>query len=70
MKFDFSAAKAYVGGILATAGVPISTFIVGMVEKMTGFDIPVSIEGLVLTGVTFVLGYIGVYFTPNKQTTS
>jgi hypothetical protein len=69
MKFDLSAAKAYVGGILATAGVPVSNFIVGVFEKTTGFDIPVSIEGVVLTGVTFVLGYIGVYFTPNKQTT-
>ena len=67
MKFNLEAAKAYVRGIVATAGIPISNFLVGMFESVSGLDLPSSVEGIVLTGVTFVLGYIGVYFTPNKK---
>ena len=67
MKFNLEAAKAYVGGLVATAGIPVSNFIVGMFEKSTGIDLPSSVEGIVLTAVTFVLGYVGVYFTPNQK---
>lgn len=66
MVFDLRAAKAYAGGILATAAPPVSAFIVGIVEAATGWDIPTSLENTILTGVAFVLGWIGVYFTPNK----
>lgn len=66
MKFDLSALKAYVGGLLATGGPSISAFIVGVFEKATGFDLPVSMEGIVLSAVTFILGYVGVYFTSNQ----
>jgi len=66
MKFDLSALKAYMGGLVATAGPAVSAFIIGAFEKATAFDLPVSIEGFILTGVTFVLGYVGVYFTSNS----
>ena len=66
MVFDLRAAKAYAGGILATAAPPVSNFIVGLIEAATGWDIPVSLENMLLTGVAFVIGWIGVYFTPNK----
>lgn len=66
MVFDLRAAKAYAGGILATAAPGVSAFIVGILEAATGWDIPVSLEQTILTGVAFVLGWIGVYFTPNK----
>jgi hypothetical protein len=67
MKFNLEAAKAYMGGLMATAGPSVSAFIIGMFESGTGIDLPSSVEGFVLTGVTFVLGYVGVYFTPNKK---
>ena len=67
MTFDFTALKAYMGGLVATAGPGISQFLVGALESVTGFDIPASIEGFILTGVTFVLGYVGVYFTKNAS---
>ena len=66
MVFDLRAAKAYVGGILATAAPAVSGFVVGIVEASTGWDIPVSLEQTLLTGVAFVLGWVGVYFTPNR----
>lgn len=66
MVFDLRAAKAYVGGLLATAAPSVSSFIVGLIESITGWDIPVSLEQTLLTGVAFVLGWIGVYLTPNK----
>ena len=53
MVFDLRAAKAYAGGILATAAPPVSNFIVGLVEAATGWDIPVSLENMLLTGVAF-----------------
>lgn len=67
MKFNLEAAKAYVGGLIATAGPAVSEFIIHTFEAGTGFDIPASVEGVIITGVTFILGYVGVYFTPNKQ---
>ena len=66
MMFDLRAAKAYVGGLLATAAPSVSGFIVGLIEKGTGWDIPVTLENTLLTGVAFVLGWLGVYLTPNK----
>lgn len=69
MMFDLRAAKAYVGGLLATAAPGVSGFLVGLIETSTGWDIPVSLENTLLTAVAFVLGWIGVYFTPNKPAT-
>lgn len=66
MTFDLSALKAYVGGILATAGPSLSSFLVNIFEKGVGIDLPVSVEQTVLYGITFVLGYVGVYFTSNN----
>lgn len=66
MKFNLEAAKAYMGGVVATAGPALSNFIVGAAEASTGIDIPTSVEGVILTAITFVLGFLGVYFTPNK----
>lgn len=70
MMFDLRAAKAYVGGLLATAAPEVSGFLVGLIEHATGWDIPVSMEKMMLTGIAFVLGWVGVYFTPNKPATT
>lgn len=67
MKFNLEAAKAYMAGLMVTAAPSVSAFIVGMFEAATSIDLPASIEGFVLTAVGFVLGYIGVYFTPNAK---
>lgn len=67
MKFNLEAAKAYMGGLVATAGPFISTTIIGLFEASTGIDLPTSVEGFILTGVTFVIGYVGVYVVPNKK---
>lgn len=69
MKFDLTAAKAYVGALVATSAPAVSSFLIGLFEKATGIDLPASIEGIILTGVTAVVGYIAVYWTPNKQAT-
>lgn len=65
MKFDLSAAKAYVGGVLAVAGEPVAHFLIGLVEKGLGIDIPVNLEAFVIMGATYALGHTGVYFTKN-----
>ncbi len=67
MKFNLEAAKAYVGGLMATAAPHVSGFLVGLFESATGIDLPANVEGIILTGVAFVLGYIGVYVTPNAK---
>lgn len=67
MKFNLEAAKAYVGGIVGGAAASISTFVIGLFESSTGIDLPTSVEGFIATGVAFVIGYIAVYFTPNKK---
>lgn len=66
MKFDLTAAKAYVGAMFAGAGIPISNTIVGLFEATTGIDVPASLEALLASSVAAALGYIAVYFTPNK----
>jgi hypothetical protein len=68
MKFDLTAAKAYVGAIVATSAPAVSSFLIGVAEAATGFDIPTSVEALIVTAVTAVIGYVAVYVTPNKQT--
>lgn len=67
MKFNLEAAKAYVGGLMATAAPQVSGFLVGLFESATGVDLPVNVEGIILTVVAFVLGYVGVYVTPNAK---
>lgn len=67
MKFNLEAAKAYVGGLMATAAPQVSGFIVGLFESTTSIDLPANVEGVVLTVVAFVLGYLGVYVTPNAK---
>ena len=66
MKFDLSALKAYIGGLIGTWGLPIGAFIIKALEAATGFDIPVGIESVIASGVNFVFGYIAVYFTSNQ----
>lgn len=67
MKFNLEAAKAYMGGVVGGAAASISAFAIGLFEASTGIDLPASVEGFILTGVSFVIGYVAVYFTPNAQ---
>lgn len=66
MKFNLEAAKAYMGALVATSAGSIAYFLIGLFEAATSIDLPASIEGLIVTGITAAIGYIGVYFTPNK----
>lgn len=66
MKFDLTAAKAYVGGILAVAAVPVSTFIGGLFHAGLGMDLPSWAATALTTGLAYVFGHVGVYLTPNK----
>lgn len=67
MIFDLRAAKAYVGGAIAAAGPVVSGAIIGVFEAGTHLDIPANIEGYILAGVSYALGYVGVYFTRNAS---
>lgn len=67
MIFNLQAAKAYVGGLMASAGIPVGTFFIQLAEKLTGWDIPASAETLFIGGVAYVLGHLAVYFTPNAS---
>ncbi len=75
MVFDLQAAKAYVGGILmaaaeaASAGNGVAGLLIKGAEATLKFDIPSSIEGLIATGIGFAIGWLAVYFVPNKQVT-
>lgn len=69
MIFDLRAAKAYAGGIMAGAAVPLAHFIVGLVHAGTGFDIPASLESTLATGLGMAFGWITVYLVPNKPAT-
>jgi hypothetical protein len=72
MIFNLGAAKAYVGGVLmaaaeaASAGNGVAGLLIKGVEATLSFDIPPSIEGLIATGVGFIIGWLAVYFVPNK----
>lgn len=66
MKFNLEAAKAYVGALVATSGGSVAYFLIGLFEAATSIDLPASLEGMVVTGVTAVIGYLAVYWTPNK----
>lgn len=64
--FNLSAAKAYVGGVVAAAGLPVATFFIGIFESLTGIDIPASMEAMIVTAFAYVLGHAAVYLVPNK----
>ena len=66
MKFDLSALKAYIGGLIGTWGLPFGAFLIAALETSLGFDIPSGIESIIASGVNFVFGSIAVYFTSNQ----
>lgn len=66
MVFDWRAAKAYVGGIIAGAGPTVAGWIVGGFHAATGLTVPDPIQQTLVMGVSFVLGWVGVYFTRNR----
>lgn len=66
MKFDLTAAKAYVGGVLAVAAVPVAGFVVGLIHAGTGFDIPTGVSTVLTTGLAYAFAHVAVYFVPNK----
>ena len=70
MKFDLTAAKAYVGGAaaaaLATAGPGFVKFIDGVVAAGTGWAVPDGINMALLAGFAWVAAHLAVYITPNK----
>lgn len=67
MKFDTSALKAYVGMLLATYGAYIAEQITGFLMSLIGFGTP-ELKTAVSTIIAAIIGYVAVYFTPNKQT--
>ena len=73
MKFNLEAAKAYIGAILMNAqevaaqGNGIAASILHGLESAIGIDFPASIDGLIIAGVASAIGYLAVYFVPNKQ---
>jgi len=72
MVLDLGAAKAYVGGILATSGVQIATFVIQAVMTMMGLETdppPTELESAATYSLAGVLGFIAVYWTSNKKPT-
>lgn len=73
MKFNLEALKAYIGGLLtasaeaASGGNGVAGVLIKGLESAIGWDIPQSIEGFIATGIGFAIGYVAVYFTPNKS---
>lgn len=65
MTFDLGALKAYVGGLFSTGGATVSAFLIKAFETGTGIDIPATLEGLIVSGVAFVMGYVAVWITSN-----
>jgi hypothetical protein len=67
MKFDLSAAKAYMGAVLAGAAVPVAHWLIGLVDAGIGTTLPSGFESVLATGLGVIFGYVGVYLTPNKS---
>lgn len=67
MKFDLSALKAYVGMALATYGAVIAEKLAGFLLSFIGGG-TADLKTGVATVIAAILGYVAVYFTPNKQT--
>lgn len=66
MSWDMTAFKAYIGGVVATAGVPIGTFVLKLLESGFQTDFSSQIDMSIIGGVAYVIGHIGVYFAKNK----
>ena len=67
MKFNLEAAKAYVGAAVAGAALKFSGFVIGLFEAGTGIDLPVNVETVITYGITAIIGYMAVYWTPNAK---
>lgn len=72
MKFDLSAAKAYVGGTItaiASGGelaLPVAHWLDGLAGALLGFAPPDTLDTVVSYGLAYVVGHVAVYFMPNK----
>lgn len=69
MKFDTTALKAYVGMLLATYGAYIAAQLTDFLFAAIGLAGSVELKTAVSTLIAAAIGYVAVYFTPNKQTT-
>lgn len=70
MYIDLRAAKAYVGGLLATSGTQIATFLVQAVMTMMGMETnppPTPNETAAIHVVAGILGFLAVYWTSNQK---
>jgi hypothetical protein len=68
MKFDLTAAKAYVGAGVALAAAPVAHWLLGLTNASLGVVLPPALETSILTpALSVIFGYIAVYFTPNKS---
>lgn len=72
MKFDLSALKAWMASVLTGVASASSTesgagaAVIGIIEKLTGFDIPPNGEVIVAGAVGWLIGYVAVYMTSNE----
>jgi hypothetical protein len=68
MKFDLTAAKAYIGGFMSAGlGTTIANFGIGLVEASFHVDIPATYESVITMAFAYAVGHAAVYFTPNKS---
>jgi hypothetical protein len=66
MTFDFSALKAYMGGLMGAGfGALVAGFIVHASEAAFHLTLPSDVEGWVITAIAGAISYVGVYFTTN-----
>lgn len=65
MSWNMTAFKAYVGGVAATAGVPVGTFILHLIESGMG-DLPSSIDTMIVGAIAYVIGHLAVYVAKNQ----
>jgi hypothetical protein len=67
LAFNLNALKAHVGGVLAANAVNVGPWVLELVEKTTTIDFPTQIDGLIVLGVNYAIGFIVVWLTPNIQ---
>lgn len=66
MTWNMTAFKAYVGGVAATAGIPVGNFILHLVESGTG-DLPPMFDNAIVGGIAYAIGHLAVYIAKNKE---
>lgn len=72
MIWHWGAAKAYVGGFVASAAsggvamLPVAHWLDGLAGALLGFATPDTLDTVVSYGLAYVVGHVAVYFMPNK----